>query len=95
MSMTIIATVVARPDAVQTVAAALQAMVEPTLGEPGCLVYDLFASTDAAGTFYLVESYVDAAALAAHQASPHFLALVASVGDKLARDIRIEKIERL
>ncbi|MDO6387727.1 putative quinol monooxygenase [Uliginosibacterium sp. 31-12] len=95
MSITIFATVEAKSDVSNAVEAALRAMIEPTRAEPGCLHYALFASQEAAGTFHLLETYADDAALAAHHASAHFAALVESIGDKLAREIRIERISAL
>lgn len=95
MSTTILATVTAKPTATANVAAALQAMIAPSRSEPGCLQYALFASRDTPGTFYLLESYADDAALAAHQTSPHFTALVAGLADKLVRKIHIEQIQCL
>lgn len=95
MSTTILATVTAKPTATANVAAALQAMITPSRSEPGCLQYVLFASRDTPGTFYLLERYADDAALAAHQTSPHFTALVAGLADKLVRKIHIEQIQCL
>lgn len=95
MSTTIFATVEARADAAHTVETALRAMIEPTRAEPGCVHYALFASQEAPGTFHLLESYADDAALAAHHASAHFAGLVESIGDKLAREICIERITAL
>lgn len=95
MSTTILATVTAKPTATANVAAALQAMIAPSRSEPGCLQYALFASRDTPGTFYLLERYADDAALAAHQTSPHFTALVAGLADKLVRKIHIEQIQCL
>ena len=95
MSTTIFATVEAKSDSSNAVKAALRAMIEPTKAEPGCLHYALFASQEAPGTFHLLETYADDAALAAHHASAHFAALVENIGDKLARDIRIERIAEL
>ncbi|NSL54610.1 putative quinol monooxygenase [Uliginosibacterium aquaticum] len=95
MSITIFASVEAKADAVTAVETALRAMLEPTRAEPGCLSYELFASRDAPGIFHLLETYTDDAALAAHHASAHFAGLVASIGDKLMREIRIERIAEL
>lgn len=95
MSTTIFATVEAKPDVSNAVEAALRAMIKPSRAEAGCHHYALFASPAAPSTFYLLESYADDAALAAHHASRHFAALVASIGDKLAREISITRINAL
>jgi quinol monooxygenase YgiN len=95
MTTTIFATVEAKPDAISHVEAALRRMILPTRAETGCVRYELFGSEEMAGTFHLLETYADDAALASHHASAHFAELVASLADKLARDIRIERIESL
>ncbi len=95
MSTTILATVEARADSVHAVEAALRAMIGPSRAEPGCRHYALFASQDVPDTFHLLESYANDEALAAHHASAHFAGLVASIGDKLAREICIERISAL
>lgn len=95
MSTTLLATVEARADAADAVEAALRAMIRPSRAEAGCHHYALFAAPAAPGTFYLLESYADDAALAAHHASRHFAALVASIGDKLVSEISITRINAL
>jgi quinol monooxygenase YgiN len=40
--------------------------------EPGCLRFDVSSVSDDPDRFFLYELYTDAAAFAAHKASPHF-----------------------
>lgn len=62
--------------------AVLQAVVPPTLQEPGCLAYDLHQSVTEPTEFMFFERWESDEALAAHGASsaPHRLAL----GEQLA-----------
>jgi len=49
--------------------------------EPGCRRFDVCRDPADASVFFLYELYDDAAAIAAHLASPHFLAFNALIGD--------------
>jgi quinol monooxygenase YgiN len=90
MSTTIFATVEAKPEVACDVEAALRKMIPPTNAEAGCVRYELFRSEKKFGTFHLLETYADEEALGIHHKSAHFTELVASLADKLARDIQIE-----
>lgn len=92
MTTMIFATVVAKPEFTHDVESALKKMIPATRAEAGCVSYALYASEEKVGTFLLLETYADAAALASHQQSPHFGELVASLTGKLASDIQIERI---
>ncbi|MEV6106779.1 antibiotic biosynthesis monooxygenase [Streptomyces sp. NPDC051940] len=50
---------------------ALEAMIEPSLGERGCLSYGVYADLNRPGRMTVVTEWSDAAALAAHEAGPH------------------------
>ncbi len=95
MTTTILATVVAKPDTIHQVAEALRRMIPQTRAEPGCICYELFGAEEHPGTFHLLETYADDNALSSHHASPHFAALAASLSDKLAQEIRIERLVSL
>lgn len=92
MTITIFATVVAKPDSIAQVEEALRRVIPLTRAEPGCVRYELFGSEDHLGSFHLLETYADEATLSSHHASPHFAALVTSLSDKLAQEIRIERL---
>ena len=62
----VMATIPVKAEAVEQVRPALQALVEATRGEEGCLAYDLFESGAAPGTFVTLERWRDADALDAH-----------------------------
>ena len=91
MTTTIFATVTAHPEFISEVKAALQAIVPLTRAETGCIRYELFRADKDTCTFHLLETYQDDAALGSHHQSPHFAALVASLENKLAADIQIDR----
>lgn len=91
MTTTIFATVKANPEFASEVEVALQAIVPLTRAETGCIRYELFRADKNTSTFHLLETYQDDAALASHHESPHFAALVASLENKLAGDIQIDR----
>lgn len=95
MTTTIFATVTAKPEYARDVETALKKMIPVTRAEAGCVSYALFASEEKVGTFHLLEVYADDAALASHHQSAHFAELVKSLTDKLASDIKIERIAAL
>ena len=92
MTTTIIATIEAKPGFSGEVGNALRNMILPTLSEAGCIRYELFCSVEATCIFHLVETYASDEALAKHQQSAHFAELVARLADKLAKDIKIERV---
>ena len=67
----VIARATARQGKEEQLKQALQAVLVPTHAEPGCKVYELYAS-DAPGRFYFYELWKDKDALDKHAASPHF-----------------------
>lgn len=50
----------------------LRDLIAGSRSEPGCRRYDVFRSSDHAGTFLIFEQYDDETALAAHRATEHF-----------------------
>lgn len=69
--------------------AALKALVPLTRQDAGCLDYTLFEQADAAGTFYMRESFADRAALDAHVATPYFQALAKRFAELLVRPLEL------
>jgi len=72
MAYAVVARWVARPDEVQAVAAALQALTQATHAEPGNLVYQPHRDPADPRVFMIYEQYVDEAAFQAHAGSEHF-----------------------
>lgn len=74
---------------------ALLALIEPTRAEPGNLDYVLFEQQDAPGTFYMRESFIDAAALEQHKALPHFQAFAVRLDELLAEPLRLILLDQV
>lgn len=72
MAFVVIARWVAQPGEEGTVAAAIDALIEPSRAEPGNLAYEPHRDPSDPRTFLLYERYVDEAAYRAHGESPHF-----------------------
>ncbi|MGE3332350.1 MAG: putative quinol monooxygenase [Rhodospirillaceae bacterium] len=77
----ITALLVAKPGKAAELEALIQSMITACRAEPGNLRWDVWQDRDDPTRFVLDELYVDDAAVAAHRASPHFLAYAAKVGD--------------
>lgn len=77
----IMAVLTARPGKADALKALLDTMVEASRAEPGNLRYDLWQDQAAADRFVLDELYADAAAVAAHRATPHFQAYLGKIND--------------
>ena len=89
----VVATIVANPGQQEAVRAALEQVVPPSRAEAGCLRYELHVDNADATRFVMLEEWTGAEALAAHDLTPHFLALGAAVGGKA--DIRVDKLTKL
>lgn len=51
-------------------------LVTASLGDEGCVAYDLFTSTTRPDVLMICETWRDDAALTAHKAAPHFTRIV-------------------
>ena len=80
-----VATLVARPGKADALRDLLLGMLVPSRAEPGNLGYELWQNSADPNSFVLDELYVDAAAVAAHRASPHFQHYLANIGDLAER----------
>lgn len=80
----VVAVIVATPGSEESVRAALQALVAPTLAEAGCRSYTLHESAAQPGTFITLESWAGQGDLDAHMASPHIAAALAATEGHLA-----------
>lgn len=61
----------------------LQQFVQPARTEPGCLYYDLYQGVDAPDTFYILDGWIDQAAVDSHAAHPHVAAVMKELGPLL------------
>ncbi|OLF55731.1 putative quinol monooxygenase [Pseudomonas chlororaphis] len=71
-AFTAIATLVAKPGQQAVLQRELTALVQPSREETGCQYYNLHQDAEVQGTFYVLERWDDEAALAFHNATPHF-----------------------
>ncbi|MFR9503225.1 MAG: putative quinol monooxygenase [Rikenellaceae bacterium] len=71
--------------------AAITPLVEESQKESGCIAYDLFASTTRPDVYIMCETWADAAAVEAHDASAHFTSIVPTLGAFCTS--KIEKFE--
>ena len=72
MAYTVAVTWIAKPGEEDAVAAALQALVEPSRAEEGVLVYVPNRDPEDPTKFFIYEQYVDEAAYTAHTETEHF-----------------------
>jgi autoinducer 2-degrading protein len=72
MAYTVSVTWIAKEGEEEAVAAALQALVEPSRAEPGVLIYIPHRDPEDPRRFYIFEQYADADAYTAHTETEHF-----------------------
>ncbi|MEU1473516.1 putative quinol monooxygenase [Streptomyces sp. NPDC005761] len=72
MSLTVIAECLAAPGQEDRLRTALEAMIEPSMDEPGCLAYRPYSDPNRPARMVIVEEWTDAAALAEHFTTAHF-----------------------
>jgi quinol monooxygenase YgiN len=77
--VTVVAKLVVRKDAVETVKAELFKLIEPTRQEAGCIEYRLHQDNDDPKVFIFYENWQSMASLERHITSNHFQAYVAAV----------------
>lgn len=83
----IVAVLTALPGKAEALEALLRGMLVPSRTELGNLRYDLWRDSADKNRFVLDELYVDAGAVAAHRATPHFeayLSAISSLADRNA-----------
>ncbi|WP_405898694.1 antibiotic biosynthesis monooxygenase [Streptomyces sp. NBC_00727] len=72
MSLTVVAECLAAPGQEDRLRTALEAMIEPSLDEAGCLAYRPYADPNDGARMVIVEEWEDAGALTEHFATAHF-----------------------
>ncbi len=73
MSVIVVAECLAAPGREDRLRTALEAMIEPSLEEPGCLAYQPYADPNRPARMVVVEEWATADDLDEHFATPHFL----------------------
>lgn len=90
MSLTLIAIIRAKPGRADSLQQHLQDMLAPSRAEAGCLQYDLHRDIKDPDLIYMIEQWRDETALAEHETTPHFQALLKNSEPDLAElDIRL------
>jgi quinol monooxygenase YgiN len=79
----------AKPGEEARLAASLQALIGPTMAEPGVKLFLPYRSPTDQKTFFVYELYHDESGWGAHQQTPHFKAFVDDMLPRLARRERI------
>lgn len=72
----------------------LDAMVEPSLAEDGCLGYRPYLSPNDPSRMIIVEEWASQAALDQHFQTPHFKRAADALGDILAEPFSLTRLER-
>lgn len=81
MTLTVVATLKARPGREDDLFKALHALLAPTHAEAGCNLYEMHRSHDDPGRFVFVEDWESRPLWEAHMASPHLTAFSAMQDD--------------
>ena len=82
----VIARLVSKPDRVDDTRATLEALIDPTRAEDGCVVYELMQNNADPTDFTFVEEWESDKALDAHLASAHIEHLRSIAGELLAAE---------
>ena len=85
--ISVVAKLVAKKEAVETVKIEALKMVVPTRQEPGCLEYRLHQDNEDPAVFIFYENWENLTCLEQHMNSTHFQSFVADVGDLLAEQV--------
>ena len=88
----VVATLAAKPEAVDDLRQALTRLVEATRAEEGSVSYDLFESASAPGVFYTVERWRDQSAFEEHLQTPHLSEAVAAAEGNIVGEIEIHPL---
>ena len=81
----VVAVITAKSGSEKLVRDALNALVEPTRSEPGCLSYHLFESASDPTAFITVETWRSQHDLDEHLQTPHVQQALGAAGDHLAQ----------
>ena len=85
--ITVVAKLVVKRDAIDSVKAELLKLVAPTRDEEGCIEYRLHQDNADPCVFIFYENWRNISCLKQHINSPHYKSYVSAVGDQLADKI--------
>jgi quinol monooxygenase YgiN len=90
----VLAVLTAKPGHETALATLLQGLVAPTRAEQGVLFYDLHQDREDPARFVFFEGWASQAALDAHNASPHLVALQKQLPDLLV-DGEVRRLKKI
>lgn len=93
-TVTVVAKITAKNDAIETVKTELIKMLAATLQEEGCMEYRLHQDNENPAVFVFYENWKSPSCLERHMNSRHFQAYVAAVGD-LISDKSVHKLTEI
>jgi quinol monooxygenase YgiN len=91
-TLTLIAAFQAQPGQEERLRRELDAMIEPSVAEAGCLGYRPLVDPNRPGAMVIVEEWVDHAALDHHFTTPHFRRVAAVLDEILAEPFALKKL---
>lgn len=84
MTVRVVAHLTAKQNKIEETRVALEALIEPTRAEDGCIVYELMQNNAEPSDFTFIEEWASDAALDAHLQSEHIRILQSRADDLLA-----------
>lgn len=93
--LTVIARMRAKPGKEADLRRELEALIEPTRAESGCVNYDLNQGADDQTVYYFYENWVSEAALEEHLQTAPLQRFVGIAGDLLDGELHIQKLRRI
>lgn len=93
--VTIIGTVIAKPETREELQMLLAAQVAPTRAEPGCINYDFHVDANDPCVFVFYENWRSQADLDAHMTMPHLRPLLSAIDRLLSRPVEIRYLQML
>ncbi len=76
MTLVVTANLTARPGQAEALADCFRRLVEPTLDEPGCRMFQVHVDRDDPSRLFVYERWDDEDALLLHRETPHYQAIV-------------------
>ncbi|MFD8146667.1 putative quinol monooxygenase [Streptomyces sp. NPDC059708] len=92
MTLTVIAAFEAKPGREDDLRTALEAMIEPSVAEEGCLAYDPYVDPNRPERMVIVEEWAGPEALEFHFTTPHFRHVASLFDDLLTRPVSIRHL---
>ena len=93
--LTLVATLIPRPEAAAEFVSIINGLIAPTLEEDGCLSYDFHQSNDNPDEFVLIEQWRSRQDLDDHFQQPYTLAAIKRFPAILATEMRLQYLTHL